>query len=143
MFGRTVNAPEALDKVKGDDLPVPENCRFCTGKVELVNNAAFYGGKEYGWPLAYCCSSCGARVGTHPGTDIPLGTLADKVTIKARIEAHDAIGQLWKGKTAWHRAQAHQALAKAMGRRVAHISWMDEQECRRVVELCRIGALQV
>jgi hypothetical protein len=143
LFGRTVNAPEAVAKVKGDVLPVPENCRFCTDKVELVNNATFYGGREYGWPLAYCCTGCGARVGTHPNTDIPLGTLADKATIKARIEAHSAFDPLWQGKTSWHRSQAYQALAKAMGKRFAHISWMDEKECRRVVELCRMGALQV
>lgn len=143
LFGQTVNAPEAIARVKGDVLPVPEACRFCVGKVNLVNNAEFYGGREYGWPLAYRCSCCGARVGTHLGTDIPLGTLANEVTIKARIAAHDAFDPLWKGKTPWHRSQAYQALARAMQKRFAHISWMDEQECRKVVELCRIGALQV
>ena len=114
LFGRTVNAAQAIARVKGDLLPVPTSCRFCTGEVKLVNNAQFYGGREYGWPLAYCCACCGARVGTHPGTDIPLGTLADDHTMKARIAAHDAFDPLWKGKTPLHRAMAYKALAKAM-----------------------------
>lgn len=143
LFGRTVNTPEAVARVKNDRLPAPETCRYCTGEIELVSNAEFYGGREYGWPLAYRCKCCGARVGTHPGTDIPLGTLADKATIKARRDAHDAFDPLWKGKTTWHRSRAYQALAQAMGMRFGHISWMDEAECRRVVELCRSGALQV
>lgn len=142
-FGRVVNAPAAVARVQGDRLPVPDACRYCTGEIELVSNAEFYGGKEYGWPLAYRCKCCGARVGTHPGTDIPLGTLADRATMKARKEAHDAFDPLWKGKTVWHRKRAYQVLAQAMNMRFAHISWMDETECRRVVDLCQRGALQI
>src|SRR5574337_856173 len=79
LFGRTVNAPEAVARVKSGPLNAPGICRYCKGEVKLVNNAEFYKGREYGWPLAYYCSSCGARVGCHPGTDIPLGSLADAV----------------------------------------------------------------
>jgi len=142
LFGRSVNTPEAVGRVKGNALSPPEACRHCDAEVDLVNNAEFYGGREYGWPLAYRCKGCGARVGTHPGTDIPLGTLADSATVKARQAAHAAFDALWKGKSGWHRAQAYKALAKVMGMREAHISWMDEAECRRVITLCRCGALQ-
>src|SRR5574338_742435 len=140
LFGRTVNAPEAVARVKSGPLNAPGICRYCKGEVKLVNNAEFYKGREYGWPLAYYCSSCGARVGCHPGTDIPLGSLADAPTMKARREAHEAFDRLWQGKAPWHRAQAYKALARAMHRRHAHISWMDEKECKRVVSLCQSGA---
>lgn len=142
LFGRVVNDLGVLARIK-DALPVPDTCRFCGGKVTLVNNSAFYNGREYGWPLAYCCSKCGARVGCHPGTDIPLGTLADADTMKARRAAHAEFDKLWFGKTGWHRKQAYRALSKALGVRSAHISWLDEDQCKRVVSLCRNGALMV
>ena len=140
LFGRTVNLPDAVARVKGDTLSVPDTCRFCKGAVKMINNAEVYG-REFGWPLTYRCECCGARVGTHPGTDIPLGTLADEATQKARKEAHAAFDPIWRGKTPWHRAQAYKALARAMGVRAAHISWFDADECQRVVRLCQSGAL--
>ena len=140
-FGRTVNAPEDVARVK-DALALPRTCRFCKGSVRLVNNEEVYG-REYGWPLLYRCDDCGARVGTHPGTDIPLGTLADEETQKARKRAHVAFDVLWRGKTPWHRAQAYKALARALGVRVAHISWLDARDCERVMRLCQDGALSV
>lgn len=140
LFGRTVNSPDAVARVKGDRAEAPATCRYCEGEVKLINNVEVYG-REYGWPLMYRCCACGARVGTHPETDIPLGSLADEATQKARKEAHAAFDSLWRGKTPWHRSEAYKALARAMGVRFAHISWMDRKECERVVDLCRSGAV--
>lgn len=139
-FGQEVNRPEAVSRVK-DSLPVPTHCRLCGKPVALVNNATFYGGREYGWPLAYACSGCGARVGCHPGTDVPLGTLADKETMLARRMAHAAFDPLWKGKGPGSRSKAYKALSRALGVS-AHISWLDAADCRRVVELVAQGAIR-
>lgn len=139
--GRRINDPEAVARVR-DSLPVPTTCRFCSGHVELVNNAKFYGGREFGWPFAYACCACGARVGCHPGTDIPLGTLADKATMQARRAAHAAFDPLWQNKGAGARKRAYQALSKAMGKHAAHISWMDADECLTVVSLVNAGRIQ-
>ena len=136
-----LNAPEVLAKIT-DPLPAPTTCRYCGHTVELVNNASFYGGRSYGWPLAYACLCCGARVGCHPGTNIPLGTLADKPTMKARAAAHAAFDPLWKGQGKGMRRKAYQALSKALGK-PAHISWMDQEDCCRVVELVTAGMIQV
>ena len=138
MFGRQVNAPKDVRRVK-DYLPAPTVCRYCSGAVRLVSNALFYGGREYGWPLAYHCASCGARVGCHPGTDIPLGTIADTATMKARREAHDAFDPLWKDKGKGVRSKAYRALSKTLGIEAAHISWLDASQCREVVSLCKAG----
>lgn len=142
LFGRQVNAPEAVRRVGNDRLEAPTCCRFCQSAVRLVSNREVYG-REFGWPLTYLCEGCGARVGTHPGTDIPLGTLADEVTQKARKEARAAFDPIWRGKTPWHRSAAYKALARAMGVRSAHISWFDAKECWRVVSLCKAGALTI
>ena len=135
-----INAPEVLARIN-DPLPAPTTCRFCKGTVELVNNSLFYG-REYGWPLAYACSSCGARVGCHPGTNIPLGTLADKATMRARNAAHAAFDPLWKGKGKGMRSKAYRALSKALGK-PGHISWLDAHECMKVVELIVAGKIVV
>ena len=137
----TLNAPEVLAKIN-DPLPAPTTCRFCGGAVALVNKAIFYGGREYGWPLAYACSCCGARVGCHPGTNIPLGTLADKATMRARNAAHAAFDPLWKGQGKGMRSNAYRALSKALGK-PAHISWMDVDDCCRVVELVASGKIRI
>ncbi len=136
-----INAPEVVARIK-DALPAPTTCRFCNGTVELVNNSIFYG-REYGWPLAYACSCCGARVGCHPGTDIPLGTLADKATMTARKAAHAAFDPLWKGKGPGARSRAYKALSKALGTDAAHISWMDATDCLKIVDLIAAGKLAV
>lgn len=143
LFGRTVNLPEAVARVKGDAASVPDTCRYCKGDVKLVNNAEFYKGREYAWPLAYCCSSCGARVGCHPGTDIPLGSLADGPTMQARREAHDAFDRLWRGKTPGTVLRPTRLSPRPWG--VASLiltGWMCK-ECKRVVSLCQSGALFV
>lgn len=139
--GRRINDPEAVARVR-DSLPVPTTCRFCSGDVELVNNAKFYGGREFGWPFAYACCECGARVGCHTGTDIPLGTLADKATMQARRAAHAAFDPLWQNKGAGARKRTYQALSKAMGKNAAHISWMDAEDCLTVVSLINAGRIQ-
>ena len=138
VLGYAINAPEVVARVK-DYLPAPESCRFCGGHVDLVSNAMFYGGREYGWPLAYACGACGARVGCHPGTDIPLGTLADKATMQARRAAHAAFDPLWKDKGPGMRSRAYRALSRAMGKAAAHISWLDVEESQQVIELVRAG----
>ena len=68
-------------------MPAPEFCRYCRSTVSIRSNAAVYGGREYGaWPYVYLCDSsdCGAYVGIHPHTDIPLGTLADRELRESR-----------------------------------------------------------
>lgn len=139
LLGLQINAPAAVAKVK-DYLPAPCECPYCASPVELVSNAVIYG-KPYGWPLTYRCVKCWARVGCHPGTDIPLGTLADAATQKARMAAHDAFDPLWKSKGPGARGRAYRLLAKSLGLPVAHISWFDAPTCWRVVELCRSGTI--
>lgn len=137
-FGRLVNHPKAIQQVRGTRLDPPDRCPFCTGPVLLVSNEAIYG-KTYGWPLTYRCDDCGARVGCHPGTDIPLGTLADDRTQKARQAAHAAFDATWRPYGTEFRPIAYEKLAEAFGRPEVHIAWMSIEECRRVMALCKDG----
>lgn len=132
-----IDRPHVVNRVT-DRLPPPTECPCCGGSVSLVNNCRFYGGREYGWPLAYACR-CGARVGCHPKTTVPLGTLADADTMEARRQAHIAFDPLWRNRGPGMRGRAYRALSKAMGVERAHISWMGADQCRKIVEICAAG----
>jgi len=68
----------------------------------------------------------------------PLGLLAKRETREARIEAHRSFDYLWKDNGAT-RGQAYAWLAKQLGlsKSRCHIGEFDEEQCRRVVEVCR------
>jgi hypothetical protein len=121
-----------------DPLPAPKICPFCGGEVVIVRNGTFYGGRDYGeWPWAYVCSGCEARVGMHPFTNIPLGTLADIATREARKAAHVSFDGSWRGRCG--RREAYEWLAGKLEIPVerCHIGMMDTETCQRVVTICR------
>jgi hypothetical protein len=123
-------------------LPVPTVCPHCQGTVGLYNNRKVYNGREFGkWPYVYLCENvaCGAHVGLHPETDIPLGTLATDAIRQARQIAKSSFNDLHEdGGPMASRTAAYEWLAAKMGIEVGtcHIGWFNEQQCDRVVELC-------
>lgn len=124
--------PKCVARVK-NALPAPEHCRYCGGGVHLCGNEEKYG-KPYGdWPYCYLCGFCGAYVGVHPGTDIPLGTLATDRLRKDRSRAHQLFDPLWRSKR-MTRSAAYKLLAEALNIDVArcHMSWFDREELEQV-----------
>lgn len=116
-------------------LPVPETCHLCGNHCSIVNNVEIYR-REYGeWPWAVLCDGCGAYVGLHPFTGIPLGTLADGPMRAARKRAKEAFNPLWQSG-AMLRSAAYAWLAGALGMPDAsqcHIGWFDVNQCAAVV----------
>jgi hypothetical protein len=89
--------------------------------------------------LFYKCDTCGAYVGCHPGTDRPLGRLANAELRKAKSEAHAAFDPKWqRGKWA-PRWRAYTKLAALLGipSEDCHIGMFDIEQCKRVVEVCK------
>jgi len=130
----------ATKRVK-DKLPPHEVCPYCEGRVELVSNEQIYG-REYGdWPYVYLCRPCDARVGLHPYTDIPLGTLADNDLREARKSAKEPFQSLWKGpfKRFDSRNEAYKWLASEMNIPLeeCHFGWFDEAQCAVAEQICR------
>lgn len=126
---------KALKRIK-HPATIPTTCPNCGCGVELVNNAAIYG-REYGeWPFAYLCtnwqSDCGAYVGLHPNTDIPLGTLATKPLRTARSDSKKLFNQLWQSGY-MDRKEAYAWLAGMMGLSEAecHFGLFDVDQCKR------------
>ena len=130
---------KATARVK-NPVPVPTTCPHCGGVVGVSGHEAIYGGATFGdWPWVYHCQDgCGAYVGMHPFTAIPLGTLATAAIRKARkeckplFEALHTTGRL-------DRTTAYTQLAAKLGIPVAecHFGWFDEATCHRAATASR------
>lgn len=121
----------AMRRVK-HPIPAPTCCNYCKAEVELSENKAVYG-KNYGdWPYVYHCVNCRAYVGLHPFTNIPLGTLADSATRKARNSAKASFNKIHE-KGFMRRTDAYTALATAMGlpQEQCHFGLFDVVACQQ------------
>lgn len=87
--------------------------------------------------MVWVCSECLTRVGCHPGTASPLGTMADEKTRRRRIDAHMAFDALWSrdwrknGKMS--RTAAYRWLASEMDLEEIHIGELGIEDCERVI----------
>jgi hypothetical protein len=119
-------------------------CSYC-GSVAIYfsHSRKFYWGKDYG-PV-WACIPCDARVGCHPGTNKPLGRLANESLRVAKQQAHASFDPLWKRKmavTSCHQAVARKGayrwLAAQLGieENNCHMGYMNEAMCAKVVETC-------
>lgn len=117
----------------------PTICRYCGSPVVYTSNAEIYG-REYGTGRCYLCRNCGAFVGVHPGTDIPLGTLANEELREYRKEAHFWFDRIWKSPTritTRHKAYGWLALKMELPPEKTHIGMFEKEQCIRVVELVK------
>lgn len=88
--------------------------------------------------MLYVCSrypACDSYVRVHPGTKIPVGTMANRELRALRNEAHRNFDQLHKRglmskEDAYHWLAA--TLAAPLGQ--AHIGYLGEYYCRQVIE---------
>jgi|ERR1035437_5629829 hypothetical protein len=122
--------------MKGKDLtPL---CPYCGEPSKLVTGLIIYPHRpdlEDRW--FYLCEKDNAYVGTHKGTKIPLGRLADADLRMAKSEAHSHFDPIWQtGKKT--RKEAYQWLADNMVIDVkqCHIGEFDLVQCHKVIELC-------
>lgn len=135
----------AMARVR-DPLPVPTECPYCSGQVSIIHHADIYDGRVFSdWPWMYVCDRCEARVGMHPFTSIPLGTLADEPTRVARKVCKPAFEKLWQSGR-MSRTDAYAWLAGKLGLTAAQCHWgmFDIQTCHRARDLCAglMGALK-
>ena len=117
----------------------PTICRYCGSPVVYTSNAEIYG-KEYGTGKCYLCRNCRAFVGVHPGTETPLGTLANEELREWRKEAHFWFDRIWKKPTRiTTRYNAYGYLAKKMGlpREETHIGMFEIEQCKKVIEFSK------
>lgn len=122
-------------------------CPYCTAPARRVTGKTVYRRKpELADKIIWLCAPCDAWVGCHPGSDRPLGRLANAELRRAKMAAHAAFDPIWRRhmardgvakKVARNRAYAWLAHAIGIDRERCHIGMMDIATCNRVVEVCR------
>lgn len=148
---RTVQKAQARrERQRGKRLakiePIEPVCVECNAVADLVTGAEIYPRRPDLHHKRFYRCTCGAYVGCHPGTQIPLGKPAGELTRKARNRAHNAFDILWRRKMRVAgckqneaRGAAYKWLAKSLGYEPGrcHIGWMTADEANRVVALCQ------
>lgn len=127
---------KAIARVK-NPLPVPTECRFCRSSVQIATHQEVYGRDYSDWPYMYLCENCGACVGMHPFTNIPLGTLADRATREARKHCKKPFEAIWRNGQ-MSRTEAYTWLAGELGIPVdeCHFGWFDISQCEQAQQIC-------
>lgn len=113
-------------------------CPYCRNEAPLVTGREVYPHRpDLFAKRFYACLPCGAWVGCHPGTTQRLGRLANAEGRRLKMAAHAAFDPRWKeGGT--KRKAAYRWLADQLGidPKRCHIGYFNEDECRRVIEVC-------
>lgn len=115
-------------------------CPYCGHDVVLRSATGIYKENKYNTML-YACTNypeCDAYVRVKPGTKKPIGSLADGKLRALRTEAHFYFDQIHESG-AMTKQQAYQWLAYKVSAPLsqAHIGYMREYYCQRVIEECK------
>ena len=115
-------------------------CPYCHSEAELVGGSAVYPHrKDLASKCFWMCKPCDAYVGCHPGTDKPLGRLANSELRRWKMLAHSKFDPLWRSGS-MSRSEAYSQLSKALGipRSAAHIGMCDVEQWTGVVDVMRV-----
>lgn len=114
-------------------------CPYCQRDAAKVTGKQIYPHRPDLYAKTfYECDPCDAYVGCHPGTDTPLGRLADAELREEKMRAHAAFDPIWRSGSK-KRGSAYAWLADQLGidKKECHIGMFDVAMCRRVVEVCK------
>lgn len=116
------------------------NCDYCGEQALLVSGEVIYPSRsDLGNLWFYQCKPCNAYVGSHKGSNKPLGRLANKELRKAKMAAHRSFDYIWTSEK-MKRAKAYSWLAKQLGIPASecHIGMFDVDTCNKVVTTCGV-----
>jgi hypothetical protein len=134
--------PYSIFQAFTDYLVIPD---LSTPIASIFSNAVVRPAADiYGDPSnhgeLYVCSNyprCQSYVGIHPGTMIPMGTLANGDLRNLRIKAHRTFDRIWQNKI-MSRDSAYRWMADYFGLRLqdAHIGMFGEYRCSELIKEC-------
>lgn len=117
-----------------DPAPFPEECPCCgSGDIQFARHETIYNGRTFGdWPWVLLCTGCGAYVGLHPFTPIPLGTLAGPRLREFRQRCKAEFEPIYQERLL-SRTEAYRRLASALGIPMSqcHFAMFDAETCER------------
>lgn len=113
-------------------------CRYCGVPTELADSAERYG-RTVRCRRMRVCRRCGAYVLCHEGSDEAMGSVANEELRRLRHLAHLWFDALWQHKLKRSRYNAYSWLSLRLGMNKdrVHMGLFGEEECRRVIALCR------
>lgn len=116
--------------------PSAMRCQYCGGTVVLRSADGIYH-ENHSHTMLYVCSNyprCDAYVRTHPGTNIPVGTLANHELRTLRNQAHHYFDQLYlSGLMSKQDAYLWLAGLLQVPLSKAHIGFLGEYYCNEVI----------
>ena len=116
----------------------PPRCPYCKKSSTRITGLTLYPHRpDLFDKVFYRCDNCEAHVGCHPGTDTPLGRLADKALRRLKSRAHAAFDPIWRSGQ-MSRKEAYKWLAAQLGIKIdrCHIGFFNEAQCRRTIQVC-------
>jgi ssDNA-binding Zn-finger/Zn-ribbon topoisomerase 1 len=123
-------------KRKNGINPSAMRCQYCGGTVVLRSADGIYH-ENHSHTMLYVCSNyprCDAYVRTHPGTNIPVGTLANHELRTLRNQAHRYFDQLYlSGLMSKQDAYLWLAGLLQVPLSKAHIGFLGEYYCNEVI----------
>ena len=113
-------------------------CLHCGSVCVAMRAGDVYRAAHAAWAdkTLHVCPFCpDSRVGSHPGTDEPLGFAADGPTRQARMRLHqDMLDPIWKAAPRHEQKAArtlvYQYLSHVMGLPEAHVGEFTIEQCR-------------
>lgn len=144
-----------MNRQKGKRKPqaaVPEVwCPYCGEKAKLVKGVEIYPHrKDLAYLNFYSCEGTHfkphdkAYVGTHKGTIVPLGRLANEDLRKAKSLAHRAFDRIWRdGHMTRRQAYAWLAEQLDLPGHLTHIGMFDLKMCAKVEQIANKYYLQL
>ncbi len=126
----------ALKRLEGV-APMSDTCRYCSSPVVLTSNATLYR-RSYGkWPYIYLCTCCKAYVGLHPGTDLPLGTLANAHLREKRQKSKLVFNELmWLTQASRTKMYLFLAWEMNLHPSQCHFASFEATDCDRAERIC-------
>jgi hypothetical protein len=132
---KRIATPSPTDPAPDPLAPICPYCDKPAGLLRLQNRPV------------WACVGCHARVGCHPGSLVPLGSLANATTRALRVQAHRVFDPIWRAKANGEKAPKARQRARTAGyawlalelglpTEAAHIGTMSDADLRRVIALC-------
>lgn len=118
-----------------------DRCPYCGGRVLLRNSNYIYKKDKRDFGKFWVCENypdCNSYVGCHPGTQIPLGRLANPALRNAKMRAHKEFDRVWKsGYMTRHAAYEWLAVMLGIPFDYCHIGMFDVKMCLKVINICK------
>ena len=115
-------------------------CPYCGAMTHLRSADGIYLDNSRNTMLYVCKNypQCDSYVRVHPGTTIPLGTVANKKLRFLRNEAHRYFNQIYY-QGIMSKQEAYRWLSELLGLPMAstHIGMMGEYYCQQVIDACQ------